>query len=250
MRGGIKRVHAAKARLNRFPYRYEAIDNAYARFLEDGTLTEDDSIAGCVLLRVLNARKPLPPDPEAPVLYQPYGTTREMLFREACCKVAEVRTFARDLLRVLVQAGHDVTDPELIGPEMEPWEYAPVCLRLIGWPHHYVPSQYHGQLDRLLERQAAERAGRARGDATWGTNAAKAVGAFLRSGTLPSDPRFLTYVLGIGEQFALSFHAAGQAVTELLAAFDAIATGSAAERAEALRRVGPLQAQMREERRS
>jgi hypothetical protein len=241
------RVKTAQQRINRFPYKYEAIDNAYARFLADGSLPDDNALAARVLYRVLHARKPLPPyleDLERPPLHQPAGTTREMLFSEACCDDKVIRDFARDLLRIVVQEGYDPTDADLIGPEMEPWDFAPICLRLLGWPQEFVRPQYREQFERLLQRQAAERASRPRSDA-WNRGAGKALSAFMTKGVLPPDQYFV-YVLGIAEQFALGGHyfgKLGEHVEELLAAFDAIAMGTPAERAAALQQVGPLQVQ-------
>ena len=59
-----KRLDAVQNRINRFPYRYEAIDNAYARFLHDGTLPEDLALSWRDLKRVLKARKPVPELPQ------------------------------------------------------------------------------------------------------------------------------------------------------------------------------------------
>jgi hypothetical protein len=240
------RVQKAQERINRFPYKYEAIDDAYARFLRKGTLPEDNTLAARVLYRVLHARKPLPPYPEdleRPPLYQPAGTTREMLFSEACGDDKEIRDFARFLLRILVEDGQDPTDADLIGPEMEPWEYAPVCLRLVGFPHDHVRPQYRAQLERLLERRAAERATRPRNSEGWGPGAQKALAAFMKDGVLPPD-QFFQYVMGIAESFALAgdfFGKLGEGVEDLIAAFDIIATGSGQERAAALQRIGRLQ---------
>jgi hypothetical protein len=241
------RVQKTQERINRFPYKYEAIDDAYKRFLEDGTLPEDRAIAGRVLQRVLDARKKVPEveaERLALGLSQPCGTTREMLFREACCSDKVIRGFARMLLRAMVRAGYDPTDPDLIGPEMEPWLFAPVCLRLMGWPQDYVRPQYQKQLARLLEQQAAERAVRPRNDDEWDREAGKALSAFLTRGVVPTDSRYFSFVMGIAESFALAgdfFGKLGDGGEELIAAYDVIATGSGAERAAALQRVGPLQ---------
>jgi hypothetical protein len=196
------RVKRAGKAINRFPYKYEAIDEAYARFLEDGTLPEDTSLSGRVLQRVLDARKKVPEveaERLALNLYQPYGTTREMLFREACCKVREVRNFARMLLRGMVRAGYDPTDPESVGPEMEPWDFVPVCTRLIGWPHDFVRPEHREQFDRLLRQQAEERAVRPRNSDEWDRGAAKALAAFLTRGVPPTDSRYLAYVMTIAD---------------------------------------------------
>jgi hypothetical protein len=246
------RVQKAEECINRFPYRYEAIDDAFKRFLEDGTLPEDRAIAGRVLQRVLDARKKVPQieaERLALGLDQPCGTTREMLFREACCTDKVIREFARMLLSAMVRAGYDPTDPDLIGPEMEPWLFAPVCLRLMGWPQDFVRPQYQKQLARLLEQQAAERAARPRNDDEWDREAGKALSAFMARGVVPADSRYFAFVMGIAGSFALAGHyfgKLGDRVEDLLAAFDAIATGSPEERAAALQRIGPLQVATRQ----
>ncbi|MCA8948434.1 MAG: hypothetical protein KDE27_02970 [Planctomycetes bacterium] len=250
-----RRLQAAQDRINRFPYRYEAIDEAYARFLDRGVLPDDNPLAWRVLERVLHARKPLPPDADDLAragdrpLYQPYGGTREMLFREACCSLGPARALARLLLRAIVQAGYDPTDAALIGPEMEPTNLATISMRLLGWPQDYVRPQYRAQLDRLLEQQGIVQANRPRSDAEWDRGAGRALSAFLTSGILPSEPRFLPFVLTTSEQLALHGHYFGRGSEDLLASFDAIATGSPADREAALGRLGELQVAATEERR-
>lgn len=240
-----KRVDSVAKRVNRFPYKYSAIDDAYTRFLEDGTLPEDTALAGRVLQRVLDARKKVPEieaERLALNLYQPHGTTREMLFREACCKVKEVRDFARVLLRCMVQAGYDPTDPECIGPEMEPWDFVPVCTRLLGWPHDFVRPEHREQFERLSRQQTQERAVRPRNSDEWDRDAAKALAAFLTRGVPPTDSRYFAYVMTTAEMFALYYQTFIQNAEELLAAFDALANASVDERDAALRRVCELQA--------
>lgn len=241
-----RRVKSVESRINRFPYRFEAIDNAYVRFLEDGTLPGDDVLAWRVLKRVLHARKPLPrraTDPSqasnAP-LHQPYGTTREMLFREACCPMGPARDLARLLLRAMVQAGYDPTDEELIGPEMEPADFATTSMRLLGWPQDYVHPDYRQQLDRVMGQQAAEAASRPHNDTEWVRGAGQALAAFLVRGVLP-EPRFFPFVISTAEEMALHSHYFGRGGEELLAAFETIATGDPVERSGALKRIGQLQ---------
>ncbi len=239
------RFQKAQQRINRFPYKYEAIDDAYARFLDDGTLPEDNALAGRVLQRVLVARKKVPEleaERLALNLYQPAGTTREMLFREACCRVKEARELARWLLTCMVRAGYDPTDPESIGPEMEPWDFIPVCIRLIGWPHEYVRPQHRDQLERLLKQQVEERDVRPRNDAAWDREAGRALSAFLTRGVLPTNARHIAYVLTIAEQFALFQHTLRGAPDDLLAAFSALANAGDDDRGAALQRVSDLQA--------
>lgn len=249
-----KRLQTVQNRISRLPYRYEAIDNAYATFLEDGTLPADSSLAWRVLQRVLKARK-AQPDLEQErlehaadrTLVQPYGTTREMLFREACCDVKSVRDLARLILEALVDAGHDPTDAEIIGPEMEPMDFATVSMRLLGWPEHFVRPEYQAQQRRVLRQQAEVRAERPRNNAEWDRDAGAALASFLNHGRAPSDSRYFLYVLTTGEQLALVAHYFGRGGEDLLAAYEAVATSSGDKRVAALRRLGELQARPRED---
>lgn len=239
-----KRLQAAQDAIDRLPFRRHAIDDAYARFLEDGTLPRDRTLAGEVLDRALRARKPVPElvaEQRALGLHQPYGTTREMLFREAVCSLEPARDLARLLLCGIVQAGYDPTDPEIIGPEMEPADFATVTMRLIGWPHDFVRPEYREQLDRVLRQQATVQASRPRDDDEWNRGAGAALAAFINRGVVPTDSRYFLYVLTTGEEFALHAHYLGQGGEELLAAYEAVATSTRAKKESALRRLGELQ---------
>ncbi len=128
-------------------------------------------------------------------------------------------------------------------PEMEPADFATTGMRLLGWPQDYVRPEYQKQLARVLEQQEAERANRPRDDAEWDRGAGRALSAFLTRGVLPSEERFLPFVLTTCELFALNGHYFGRGGEDLLAAvaFAAIATGNSVERESALQRVGQLQ---------
>lgn len=246
-----KRLQAVQNRISRFPYRFEAIDNAYAQFLEDGTLPDDCSLAWRALLRVLKARKPQADLLEEHLaagntLWQPCGTTREMLFREACCSDRAVRALARCLLKAMVGAGYDPTDPEVIGPEMEPMDFTTVSMRLLGWPDHFVRPEHQAQLQRVLRQQDEVRAQRPMGNAEWNRGAGAALSAFLQQGRIPTDSRYFLYVLTTGEQFALATHYFGRGGEDLLAAYEAVATSTGQERVAAVRGLGRLQARSTE----
>jgi len=248
MRSG--RLQAVQRRINRFPYRHDAVDNAYARFLDDGTLPEDCSLSGRVLMRVLKARKPQPELLQEQLasrpLWQPYGTTREMLFREACCKLDCVRDLARFMLKCLVEDGYDPTDPEVISPEMEPLDLLPVTVRLLGFPQEYIRPEYQAQWQRVLRQHEELRAYQRMAIDDWDRDAAAALSAFLKHGRMPTESRYLLYVLTIGEQFALGAHCLGKGSEDLVVAYDAVATTTGEERATALHRLGELQARSRE----
>src|SRR5687768_5583447 len=212
-----KRVKGVQKRFSRLPYRYHAIDDAYAEFINRGTLPEDLSLSAAVMLRVLNARKP---DPETEAwrrdliasgkLRQPYGSAREMFFAEACCEDKAIRGFARFLLKAVVQTGHDPTDPEMIGFELEPDDLQPVCLRLIGYPHALVRPEYKAQLERV-QRQRTKIYEQRPAHEEWDRRARKAVAAFMTKGEIPSDPLLYLYVLSVGETFASSVTTAAEA---------------------------------------
>jgi len=159
-----------------------------------------------------------------------------MLFHEACCSEPAARDLARFLLRALVQAGYDPTDPEVIGPEMEPMDFATITMRLLGWPHRYVEPKYEAQLQRVLRQQDDVCAHRPKGNADWDRGAGATLAAFLNHGRVPTDSRYFLYVLTTGEQFALHIHYFGHGGEDLLAAYEAVATTTGEERAAALRR--------------
>ena len=249
-----RRLQAAQDRISRFPYRYHAVDDAYAQFLKDGTLPEDLTLAAAVMHRVLNARKP-PKEREtwrleliaSGALRQPNGSAREMFFSEACSEAKWLRDFARGLLKAVVQAGHDPTDPEMIGFEVEPDDYAPVSLQLVGFPHDYVRPEYKAQLQRVQRQRNDVRAQRPVSE-EWDRCARKAVAAFLKHGEIPTDPRYYLHALSVGEMFALNGHYCGKGGEELLAAYEAVATSTGPQLEAALLHLGKLQARATEAR--
>jgi hypothetical protein len=242
------RVNNVQKRFSRLPYRYHAIDDAYAQFIKDGTLPEDLALSAAVMLRVLNARKE---DPEIVAwrrdliasgkMRQPYGSAREMFFAEACCEDKAIRNFARFLLRAVVQTGHDPTDPDMIGYELEPDDLQPVCLRLKGYPDEFVRPEYKAQLERV-QRQRTQIYEQRPAHDEWDRGARKAVVAFMKRGEIPSDPLYYLYVLSVGETFALVGHHLGKSGEDLLAAYEAVATSIGAERTAALAHLSKLQA--------
>jgi len=240
---GKKRLQATANRIARMPVQYHAIDDAYTRFLEDGTLPKDCNLAGAVLQRALNARKPVPEqvaELRALGLDQPFGTTREMVFREAVCDLEPARDLARLILRAIVLAGADPTDPEVIGPELEPSDFASVSMRLLGWPHDFVRPEYQQQLERVLRQQATVQADRPRGNDEWNRGAGKALAAFLNRGVVPTDPRYFLFVLTTAEGFALHNHYFGKGGEDLLAAYEIVATSTGTKKEAALQRLGEL----------
>lgn len=144
------------------------------------------------------------------------------------------------------RAGYDPTDPELIGPEMEPMDFAPITMRLLGFPEQYVRPEHQAQLQRVLRQHEELRTYQRMGSEDWDRSAAAALAAFLTHGRMPTESRYLLYVLTIGEQFALAAHRFGKGREDLIAAYEAVATTTGEERVAALRRLGELQARQRE----
>ena len=253
---GKKRLDNAQKRISRFPYRYHAVDDAYAQFIKDGTLPEDLTLSAGVMLRVPNARKR---DPEYEAwrrdliasgkMRQPNGCTREMFFAEACCEHKRIRDFARFLLKAIVQTGHDPTDPDMIGYELEPDDHAPVCMRLIGYPHDFVRPEYQAQMKRV-QRQRTQIYEQRPAHEEWDRRARVATAAFMSKGEIPSDPLLYLYALSVGETLALVAHYGGKGGENLLAAYEAVATSSGAQRTTALAHLGKLLACWRDERRT
>jgi len=166
-----------------------------------------------------------------------------MLFREACCDLKPARELARLLIRAVVQDGHDPTDPDVIQPELEPAEFASTAMQLLGWPHDFVRPDYRAQFVRVQQQLADARTNRPDDDAEWKSGAGAALAAFLTQGVVPAEPRYFAWVIATSEQFAIHSDYFGRGNKALLAAFDALASESEADRAQALQQVGPLQVQ-------
>lgn len=112
-----RRIDNAAYTFSQQPFLLEAIDDSYALFLSTGVLPVDKRMAWPVLKRALCARKVgggvSHQEPGAPLA----GPPREQVFREAVHQLRQVRQAARGVIRALVSAGLDPTDPDFIPRE-------------------------------------------------------------------------------------------------------------------------------------
>jgi hypothetical protein len=246
------RLAALRGTIDSQPLNPAAVDLSYAEFLGDGQLPENARIAWTVLNRALNARKP-PVDPRAgsdSIFRRRAGDIdrpgfvalppREQVFREAVSALDPASRFARLLIGLLIQAGDDPTDPEFIPSDCQIPQFGSTAMSLFGWPDQWVRPPYEQQLQRVLQQHAALRADTDRSDA-WFRAAAAGLAGFLSRGEVPSDDLVCRFALTIGEMFAIHAHYFGHGDEELLAAFEASATTSGAERDAVLVVLGALQ---------
>lgn len=260
-----KRLSAAADAIQAQPF---AVDNAYAVFIETGDLPTDLRLARTVVDRALTARRRVPSrvdgdgsgdklgsvvatleakarrtsSSNTPPGNYITGPARRRVFLEAVQPFDLARDTARYVIKDLVRRGGDPTDAEFIPSDTDLPDFGTAALHLVGWPDGWVRPAYEHQMARVMHQHAALRAGTER-DEAWYRAASSALGAFLSKGELPQDDVLLLFALTVGEMFALNMDYFGRDTAELLTAFNAIATGSDAERTDALQRVGTLQVQ-------
>lgn len=231
MRNRMTRVeHAVESQ----PVSEFAIHRAYERFLRKGELEDHRRLAWAVVDRALHARK-------AAVEAGVRGTPRSHVLREAALAEGPARDAARLLVGLLVRGGLDPTDPEFIPSDLHMPEFGSVALYALGWPDQWVRPHYAAQMERVLRQHAVVRSNHERGSMSH-REAAAALAAFLKHGEVPADPVLQSFVLTVGEMFALHAHYFGRGGDDLLAAFEAAAKTHGAERDAALARLGALQA--------
>jgi hypothetical protein len=231
-----RRLLAAERAISSLQLSTSAIEDAYGKFLRTGDLPEDPQLGWTVLKQALHARKAAA-DMEGTVA----GSPRERVFQEAVHSFGPARMAARLVIRVLVLSGDDPTDPEFIPSDTELPEFGGVAMNLLGWPDRWVRPPYEDQMQRVMRQHAQVRSMSDHSDA-WYREAAAALPAFLRDGELPIDDLLRLLALTIGEMFAIHAHYFGRGDEALLAAYDAVATTSGAERDDALHRLALAQA--------
>jgi hypothetical protein len=163
------------------------------------------------------------------------------LFHEAAHPFEPARLAARLVIRLLVEAGDDPSDPEFVPADCEIPEFGSVGLWLLGWPDQWVAPERTAQMQRVMKQHAHLRAGEERGD-VWTRESAVALAGFLRRGEVPRRDDMRRFVLTIGEMFALHTHYFLRVGEDLLAAFEAVANASAQDREGAVLRLGKAQA--------
>ena len=256
-----KRLKKVSRQIDAMPIRPEAEEAAFERFRETGELPEFQRLAGAVIERALRdgvervsqvmydlaagierlkrAAEGLgnaEPEPEP---------LRKMLFHEAVYGPKFVSIPARLALRILVDMGRDVTDPEFIPSDTELPDWGSVGWHLIGLPERIVKPPYEEQAQRLFGRFDDLRERMDRDDRRWMDAYGEAAMIFLHEGELPEDELMCETVLAYGEFFGLLQHYLGRGDSEVMAAFDRVAKARGKARAAAIVRVQAMGAEGR-----
>jgi hypothetical protein len=245
-----KRFDATETALQQCPLAADAINETYGSFLRTGTLPKDRRLSWAVLERAIQARKASADTRANRSMWDrlhdlPSEDARYMVFREAIHEDPAPRDFARILIRALVRSGDDPTDPEFVPTDLEQPEFGSMAMHALGWPDLWAREPYAKQLQRVLAQHAALRAQGPRSD-LWYHKAAAALAGFLSRGDLPQDDAECLFALTLGEMFAIHADYFGHGDEELLAAFDAVARTSGAQRQAAMRHLGAVQAKRQE----
>ncbi len=218
-----------------------ALDDLYKRFLSSGELPPARNAAWEVLKRTLSARRGGRVSPQqygAPLA----GPPRERVFREAIHPNKSARDAARTLIRMLVEAGYDPTDPEFIPSDYEAPDFGSTALHVFGWPDAWVKPPYEQQMERVLRQHAGLRAVAGERSEWWWREATAALSVFMTRGEVSAEPDLQKFALTIAEMFAIQAHYFGRGDEPLIAAFADVAATTGTHRDEALVRLGQLQA--------
>ncbi len=254
-----KRLKKVSTQLDAMPIAPAAEARAFNRFRETGELPEHQRLAKAVIERALRGGA----DCESPMAYdfkvaiegfkraaeglrdaEPEPEPlRKMLFHEAVYGPKFVSIPARFALRVLVDMGRDVTDPEFIPTDTEIPNWGSVGWHLIGLPERIVKPPYEDQAQRLFERFEDLRKRIDRDDQGWFEDLAVAGVRFLNEGELPENELMCDAVLANGEFMGLLQHHVGHGDAEVMAAFDQVATAQGEARAAAIARVQAMAAE-------
>ena len=238
-----RRLSTAEVIVGSRPVSPSAIDDLYSRFLRTGELPSSRKTAWGVLQRSLCARR------GGRVSYQENnrplaGPPREQVFREAVHEHEPGREAARLLIEILVEGGDDPSDPEFIPSDYEHPGFGSISLHILGWPDAWVKPPYEKQMERVLRQHAQLRAVAADRSDWWWQEAAGALSSFMTRGEVSSDPDLRMFALTAAEMFAIHAHYFGRGNEQLIAAFAEVAETSGKQQAEALVRLGRLQARI------
>ncbi len=260
MRANRKRLASVAQRIDTMSVAPAVVSAAFERFRETGELPDHQRLAvevvqralrggvgpGMVridfagglraLQRLLDGVREDEPEPEQ---------FRKTLFDEAVYGPSFVRIPARLALKILVDMGRDVTDPEFIPLDTEIPDWGSVGWHLLGFTERIVKPPYEEQAQRLFDRFADLRGRIDRDDKQWFENLADAGCRFLNEGELPDDELLCEAVLANGEFFAVLRHYVGQGDPEVMTAFDQVAKAKGKKRASAIARVSAMAAEGR-----
>jgi hypothetical protein len=256
-----KRLKKVSMLIDAMPIAPAAEERAFDRFRRTGELPEHQRLAKAVIERALrggaDCGSPMAYDfkaamecleraaerlKEAEAEPEPL---RKTLFHEAVYGPKFVSIPARFALRILVDMGRDVTDPEFIPTDTEIPDWGSVGWHLIGLPERIVKPPYEDQAQRLFDRFASLRERIDRDNKEWFEELAEAGVRFLHEGELPHDELLCEAVLANGEFMGLLQHHVGHGDAEVMAAFDQVARAQGEARAAAIGRVQAMAAEGR-----
>jgi nucleotide-binding universal stress UspA family protein len=168
MARSTKRVDRLEERVGELPMSPEVLETSMAQFHASGVLPEHPKLAELVIQRTLHTPRHRP--------------LREQLLHEAVHGMPEVSKAAREVLKLLVAAGQDVTSRGFLDESMEPSEYGPLGWQLLGWPEILIREPYAEQAKRLLARLDKVRESAAYKDQRWFEDFAAQSATFFQSG--------------------------------------------------------------------
>jgi hypothetical protein len=220
MARSTKRVDKLEERVGELPISPEVLETSMAQFHASGVLPEHPKLAELVIQRTLHTPRHRP--------------LREQLLQEAVHEMPEVSKAAREVLKLLVAAGQDVTSRGFLDESMEPSEYGPLGWQLLGWPEILIREPYAEQAKRLLARLDKVRESAAYKDQRWFEDFAAQSATFFQSGALPDGGFVREATLVYGELLALARTLGGEEDPEVLAAFDEMVKSKGEAREESL----------------
>ena len=251
-----QRMQRAEKAIAAIPIRRDVLERSFEEFCETGELPEQQRLAGAVVKAAMDGQ--LPPaehaffdeaerfrflvnqarSPRAAAA----PSVREYLFDEAVYGPGIVSRAARAALRIEVDEGGNVLDPQFLADRPLP-EFATVGLRLLGFPERLVKPPYEDQAQRLFARYAELRERIDHDDRKWFEVLAAAIEQFQDTGELPRDDLLRDAVLADAELEALFRHKRGHDVTERMAVLDHIAKATGQERDTEIKRLQAMAAE-------
>jgi len=245
-----RRLDKVAQRIGSLPIDHEVVKQAYAVFQATGELPDRMRLAYAVVKRakagvemsdlfastndfgtLIQAQLAAPKRPDDPVM--------DALYDEAVCAKGMVRDAARQVLRGLASAKFDPTQPQFVGTGIELPEYGGAGLDLLGIPQRLAKRPFVQQAARLF-RRIAELRERIPQDRRWFDQVGDATQRFQFDGELPTSEMMCEAILVASELHTLIDHARGEDVSQLMAAFDAVAQATAEGRAPAIERLQDL----------
>lgn len=236
-----KRLQEVAGVLHGIPIPRAAVQRAFEVFQKTGELPDDRRLTRFVVMRAKTGRLPYTDIRNvdwARVLQEPESNRTEpidpmldALYEEVIWADEPYRWAARQVFIALAAVGVDPSTATFGGTQ--PPAYGPTGLELLGYSQRLVRPPYRRQATRLLRRidRLRERLPQNR---AWFAAFEQATEDFQVYGERPQDELVLEGILALGEINALVRHVAGEDVSQLMAAFDAVARNTGAARDEAI----------------